>query len=231
MKLNPTYLKQVYSIVVIRITIPQPIMSLPTKSKHDAHFLDKDSIHPRPSPTVPSPTFSVFGHAIIDAPPAAVYDALLDLPNYRNWNTFIPNAELKKPGENQTETARMHTGAVFDLTVKMKETSDSLTTSTEICTLAEPVRTSTPEDPHPVTTATWIFDVSGVPLLKYLLWAEHVNEIIDLGDGRTEYVHWESFGGVLATPMKWFASGDLARSFRKWPEELKVYVEGKQGRT
>lgn len=207
-------------------------MSLPTKSKYDTHFLDKQSKHPRPSPTVPSPTFSVLGHAIINAPPAAVYDALLDLPNYRNWNTFIPGAKLKKTSpEANPETTHMHTGAVFEFTVKMKETSDSLTTSTELCTLAEPLRTSTPEDPFPVTTATWVYDVSGIPLLKHLIWSEHVNEIIDLGDGRTEYVHWESFGGVLATFIKWFASDDLARSFRNWPEELKVYVEGKQGQS
>ncbi|KAM0707859.1 hypothetical protein Q7P35_004508 [Cladosporium inversicolor] len=208
-------------------------MSIQTKSKYDAHFLDKQSLHPRPSPTVSSPTFSVLGHAIINAPPAAVYDALLDLPNYRNWNTFIPNAELKKSGEGAktTDTTHMHTGAVFEFTVKMKQTSDSLTKSTEICTLAEPLKTSTPEDPFPVTKANWIYDVSGIPLMKHLLWSEHVHEIIDLGDGRTEYVHWESFGGVLATLIKWFASGDLARSFREWPEELKVYVEGKQGRS
>jgi len=209
-------------------------MSIQTKSKYDAHFLDKQSIHPRPSPTVPSPTFSVLGHAIINAPPTAVYDALLDLPNYRNWNTFVTSAKLKKPsseaaaGDPKT-TTHMHTGAVFDFTVKMKTNSDSLTTSTEICTLAEPLKTSTSEDPFPVTTATWIFDVSGIPLMKYLLWSEHVNEIIDLGDGRTEYVHWEAFGGVLATAIKWFASGDLARAFRDWPEELKGYVEGRQG--
>jgi hypothetical protein len=210
-------------------------MSIQTKSKYDAHFLDKQSLHPRPSPTVPSPTFSVLGHTIINAPPAAVYDALLDLPNYRNWNTFIPSAELKKPGstkpDNKNTTTHMHTGAVFEFTVKMKPNSDSLTKSTEICTLAEPLKTSSPEKPFPVTTATWIYDVSGIPLLKYLLWSEHVNEIIDLGDGRTEYVHWEAFGGALATPMKWFAANDLARAFRDWPEELKVYVEGRQGRS
>jgi hypothetical protein len=206
-------------------------MSIPTKSKYDAHFLDIQSLHPRPSPTVPSPTFSVLGHAIINAPPAAVYDALLDLPNYRNWNTFVTSAKLVKSTEANTTTTHMHTGAVFEFTVKMKTTSDSLTKSTEICTLAEPLKTSTPEDPFPVTTANWIYDVSGIPLLKHLLWSEHVNEIIDLGDGRTEYVHWEAFGGFLATPMKWFASNDLARAFRDWPEELKGYVEGKQGQS
>jgi hypothetical protein len=200
-------------------------------SKYDAHFLDKHSKHPRPSPTVANPTFSVLGHAIINAPPAAVYDALLDLPNYRHWNTFVPSAKVKQADDAKTETTHMHTGAVFEFKVKMKETSDSLTTSTEICTLAEPLKTSTPEDPTPTTTATWIFDVSGIPLLKHLLWSEHVNEIIDLGDGRTEYVHWEAFGGVLAMVIKWFNSEDLARSFRNWADELKVYVESKQGRS
>lgn len=200
-----------------------------SKSKYDSAFLDQHSIQPRPCPGVPSPTFSVLGHCIINAPPAAVYDVLLDLPNYRNWNTFV-SATMKQPAEGHVESTRMHTGARFEFKAKMKETSDSRTTSKEIVTFTEPVRTATAQDPTPTTTARWGFDAGNIPLLKYLLQAEHVNELIDLGDGRTEYVHWESFGGILATLIKWFNGDHLGKAFRNWSNELKVYVENKQGR-
>jgi hypothetical protein len=201
-------------------------------SKYDSHFLDKHSYHARPCPAVPNPTFSVLGHCIINAPPAAVYDALLDLPNYRNWNTFVTTATLQHPGPDTDESSptHMHTGARFEFKVKMKETSDSMTSSKEICTIAEPLRTPTADDPTPTTTARWGFDSSVFPGLKYLLKAEHVNELRDLGDGRTEYVHWESFGGVLANLIWWLNGEDLGRAFRNWSDELKVYVEKQQAR-
>ena len=183
---------------------------------------------PRPTPTVPNPTFSVSGHSIIDAPIEAVYDALLDLASYREWNTLVTNATVTKPAVGQTSITRMQTGTHFDLRVKMNDKA-SLSTSKELCVLAEPVKTPSEADPTPTTTARWVMDAAGTfPLLSYLLQAEHVNELKDLGDGRTEYTHWESFGGVISHAVKWFAGEDLARHFESWPGDLKAYVEKKQ---
>lgn len=108
-------------------------------------------------------------------------------------------------------------------------TEKQTTTSNEICFLAEPAKEPSEQDPNPTTTLSWGFDPNGMPLLGYLLRAEHVNELIDLGDGRTEYVHWEAFGGVLGYLIKWFSGQDLARHFRNWAVDLKVYVENKEG--
>lgn len=193
-------------------------------SKHDSTFLDTSTLTPRPSPTVPKPTFSVLGHTIINASPAKVRDALLDLSNYGKWNTFIPSARIKRPAAGQTSTTHMQQGTQFEFRVKMSE--KSITSSKELCTFVEPVKVASEEDEKPTTTLRWCFDSSGVPLLGYLLRAEHVNELTDLGDGRTEYVHWESFGGVFATLIKWFSGKGLGQSFRNWAEELKRYVEG-----
>jgi hypothetical protein len=194
-------------------------------SKHDSTFLDVTSTHPRPTPTVPNPTFSVPGHAIIDAPIEAVYDALLDLASYREWNTLVTNATVTKPAVGQTSTTRMQKGTHFDLRVKMNEKA-SLQSSKELCNLAEPVKKSSEADPIPTTTVSWVMNSAG--LMSYLLQAEHINELTDLGDGRTEYTHWESFGGVVSYAVKWFAGDDLARHFRSWPGDLKAYVEKKQ---
>lgn len=201
---------------------------LSNMSKHDSTFLDVTSTHPRPTPTVPNPTFSAPGHAIIDAPIEDVYDALLDLDSYREWNTFVTNATVTKPAVGQANTTRMQTGTHFNLRVKMNEKA-SLQSSKELCISAEPVKKSSEADPTPTTTVRWVMDSAGTfPLLSYLLQAEHVNELTDLGDGRTDYTHWESFGGVVSYAVKWFAGDDLARHFRSWPGDLKAYVEKKQ---
>lgn len=192
-------------------------------SKHDTTFLDISTLTPRPSPAVPNPTFSVLGHAIINAPPSAVHNALLDLSNYGKWNTFIPSATIKRPAAGQTSTTHMQQGTQFEFRVKMSE--KSTTSSNELCTFVEPVKVASEDDERPTTTVRWCFDSSGVPLLKYLLQAEHVNELTDLGDGRTEYVHWESFGGTLATFIKWSNGEGLGQNFRNWAEDLKKYVE------
>lgn len=196
-------------------------------SRHNATFLDTTTFTPRPSPGVPNPKFAVLGHSIINAPPAAVRDVLLDLPNYRNWNTFVPGAEIKTPAAAQTSTTHMEKGTKFQFRVHMSEKQQ--TTSNEMCWQAEEAKIPSEQDPNPTTTLRWGFDPSGVPLLSYFLQAEHVNELTDLGDGRTEYVHWEAFGGVLAYVIKWFSGQDLARHFRNWAVDLKTYVEKKEG--
>ncbi|RXK33031.1 hypothetical protein BBD39_09180 [Arsenophonus endosymbiont of Bemisia tabaci Asia II 3] len=121
----------------------------------------------------------------------------------------------------------MQKGTQFTFHVKMSE--KQTTSSNEMCFLAEDVKVPSESDPNPVTTLCWGFDSSSVPLLGYLLQAEHVNELVDLGDGRTEYVHWEAFGGVLAYVIKWLNGKDLARHFRNWAVDLKNYVEKMEG--
>ena len=196
-------------------------------SKHDSTFLDTSSIAPRPSPAIASPTFSVLGHSIINAPASAVRDALLDIPSYGKWNSFIPAASIHKPAVGQTDTSTLQQGSYFEFKVKMSE--KQTTSSKELCTLAEPLKAISDDNPTPTTTVRWVMDSSGVPMLASLLKAEHVNEITDLGDGRTEYVHWESFGGVIASVIKWSNGESLRKNFEAWAEELKKYVESTHG--
>lgn len=66
----------------------------------------------------------------------------------------------------------------------------------------------------------------------FLLRAQRVQEVVDLGEGRSEYVTYASFGGYGASVVKWTNGsklidrfGDMARDLKGWSEKL--YAEQK----
>ena len=69
----------------------------------------------------------------------------------------------------------------------------------------------------------WRFD-PGV-LGGLVMQAEHVSLLQDLGDGKTEYVSWETYygaGALVVLALK----GNLQRGFEEQTTDLKARVEG-----
>lgn len=60
----------------------------------------------------------------------------------------------------------------------------------------------------------------------WMLRAERVQEIVDLGSGETQYKTWETFGGPLAYVVRGLYKEDLVSRFRDCSNGLKEYVEG-----
>ena len=191
---------------------------------HTAEFLDPASIAFRATPTIPSGSgLSGLGSAIINLPAHVVYDAILDVENFPKWTTFIRGSEIITLAPGQSETDRkMHEGTRWKYAVAMSETGTPAS-SNEKCVEVQPLQLAKGDGTTATTTVRWVYDVP-FPF-KYLLKAEHVNEITDLGDGRTEYVHWETFSGVGAMFVKATAGDYLRKKFNDWPEELKTYLE------
>lgn len=190
---------------------------------HTAEFLDPTSIAFRPTPTIPSGGgLSVFGRATINLPAQNVYDALLDIEKYSEWSTFIKSAKITKRAAGQDKTdGKLQKGTRWHYEVQMSA-SGRINGSNEMCVEVMPLQVA--EEHKPATTMLrWVYDVP-FPV-NYFLKAEHVNEITDLGDGTTEYVHWETFSGLGATFVKASAGDWLRKKFNAWPEELKAYLE------
>lgn len=190
---------------------------------HSADFLDTSSIAFRPTPTIPSGSgVSVLGIANIDRPAKEVYDTVLDVENFPKWSTFIRGSKILTQAAGQSsEDGKMQKGTRWHFNVQMTA-AGRINGSNEMCVEAMPLQTSM--DGKPATTIVrWVYDVP-FPV-NYFLKAEHVNEITDLGDGRTEYVHWETFSGVGATFVKMTAGEWLREKFNAWPLELKAYLE------
>lgn len=199
---------------------------------HSEEFLDITSMAPRPCHLVPNGgTFSVLGHSIINAPPRAVYDAIIDLSSYNNWNSFFKDAVVSKPAAGQSDKSKMMTGAHMKFTVDMGNASP--TTSAELVTLVEPLKTlesggeAGKDGERPTTTIRWCFDNGTLYVPQFVLKSEHMNEVIDIGDGKTELVHWETFGGLAAGFLKSRYGDHLRKVFNNWADELKAYVEGR----
>lgn len=58
-----------------------------------------------------------------------------------------------------------------------------------------------------------------------MLKSERVQEFVEVGEGETEYVTWETFYGPLAPVVKALVGVKVARGFEAWAEGLKGAVE------
>lgn len=58
----------------------------------------------------------------------------------------------------------------------------------------------------------------------FRLHSERVMEFVE-GNGGTDYVCWETFGGLLGSVVKTTVGGQLADRFGDYARDLKAYVE------
>ena len=155
--------------------------------------------------------FTVCAQATIHASPTPIYDVLIDFPRYSAWNTFVYSVDVPA---NVSSAADVYVG------MPMTFYSSGLipllnSTSNERITYLEP-------DAVPPFVA-WRFD-PGV-LGGLVMQAEHVSLLQDLGDGKTEYVSWETYygaGALVVLALK----GNLQRGFEEQTTDLKARVEG-----
>lgn len=188
-----------------------------------------DPSTPRPALTLPGGGyFSAFGEARIDAPPSAVYKALVDTSAWGQWNNFVPSVTISKSPESESEShdARMKKDMVMTFTVNM--TPSMTTSSKELVTQID----DCPSDSTPghITCIRWIMANKESFTPKFIIAAERVNEIEDLGDGTCIYRSWETFGGLAARIVKWKFGQALQKNFDDWATGLQQYVEEQEKR-
>ena len=185
----------------------------------------------RPSPTLPNGgTFSCFNKVRIDAPAEAVYNALVDVSTWKEWNNFVPEVTCDEPGSAAQKDGRppLLLTEGMDIMLHCRMGGDGKTTkSGEVVVQVGPLKTRGREDTEEAgletarSTIRWV--AKGYP--SFLLKAEHVNWIDDNGDGTTTYTHWETFGGAFAIAIRTMFGASLHGHFIAWAENLKAYVE------
>ncbi|XDG09555.1 hypothetical protein ABKA04_009170 [Annulohypoxylon sp. FPYF3050] len=157
--------------------------------------------------------FTVCCELLINAPPLAIYNAILDFKSYPKWNTFIPNVTLPS---NVTFTP-------WDLYVGMPMTftsngliGDLNTTSGEILTLFDATGSSD------YLINAWRYDdgVGGISAR-----AEHPNVLVDLRNGSTRYLSYETYYAGLSTGTIALLKEQLKNQFDIQGQDLKAYVE------
>lgn len=184
---------------------------------------------PRPALTLPGGGyFSAFAEARIAAPPSAVYKALVDTSIWGQWNKFVPSVTINKRSESELDShdARMKKDMVMTFTVNM---TPSMTTSSKELVIQVDDCPSDSASGH-ITCIRWIMANKENFTPKFVLAAERVNEIEDLGDGTCIYRSWETFGGLAARIVKWKFGQGLQKNFEDWAAGLQQYVEEQEKR-
>nr|POE87491.1 hypothetical protein CFP56_30080 [Quercus suber] len=190
----------------------------------DAAFHDPANLGPRASHNLrDGGVFSVYASTRIAAPPAAVYDALLAIESWPEWNTFVPAAKVTKHPHSHTKNLRMEPGTFMTFTVQMTATQQ--TTSKEVCTHVGQLKTWKSHPSHAVTHIRWSLDNANSFLPGFIMRAERTNELEELEDGTTVYRTWETFGGWAAGTVRKKYGQALQERFADWARDLKGYVE------
>ncbi|KAI1409433.1 hypothetical protein F5Y13DRAFT_170413 [Hypoxylon sp. FL1857] len=159
--------------------------------------------------------FTICTELLINAEPLAGYNPVLDFKSYPRWNSFIIDVALP---DNVTSTpADIYVG------MAMTFTSNGLigslnTTSTEVISLFDPTGASG------YLINAWHYDdgIGGVGSR-----AEHPNIFVDLGNGSTRYLSYETYYAGWSTSTIALLKDKLQKEWDIQAQDLKAYVESK----
>lgn len=203
-------------------------MSLTGEDFHDASLTG-----PRASYSIPNGgVFSGYAAVKIDAPPEAVYKALVEVGDYKQWNTFVddvtitknPNPHQKRDGS--TNSNRMAGGTCMIFHSRLVKEPEYRSKSREVATLVEALKLAKDNHSMPcITRIRWSLDNAAISTPGFLLKAERTNEIEEVGDGTTLYRTWETFSGPIAYIIRMKFEAALKDRMSDWCQDLKRWCE------
>lgn len=175
----------------------------------------------------------------INAPAKKVFDVLLNVGDYANWNSWIPNVTIRsQPDGTPADAAtKLHSQTRFTFHVIMDAAKPQSTTATElmvsdISTPEQPTNYISGEllseehgftsDPSKIYRVSWKSEGGFVSMG---LRTERFHEVIPLGENECEVRTWEVMGGPLAYTVKWLFSKTLSQKFLLWCNDLKKQSE------
>ncbi|KAF2858591.1 hypothetical protein K470DRAFT_259675 [Piedraia hortae CBS 480.64] len=187
-------------------------------------FYDHNNTGPRASYSIPDGgTFSIYSETLIRAPPQAVYDAILDIQNWKGWNSFVYDVQINAHPNAHDANLRMRDGV--NMTFFTQLNANEKSKSKETCTWVDGVQTRKDGKQPFVTRIRWDLHNAGAMIPSFVLRAQRTNEIEELEDSTTMYRTWETFGGLAAAVVKWKYEQDLKDRFDDWCRDLKKHVE------
>lgn len=137
----------------------------------------------------------------INAPPEKVWGVITDLRRYPEWCTFTPRLSAEK----------IVVGEEFDLDCQMTE-KQLLKDEHEVFLAYEPEK-------YRVCWGT--SRTKGRPGIKSFRW-----QICEpLGDGRTHFINYEEFHGILASLVHFLYGKKMARAFEVYCQEVRQRAE------
>ena len=177
-----------------------------------------DTLSSLPTPANPKGDgITYLGSSIISATPASIFSVLLDYQNYGAWNTFNQKADFPAP-----------TSASRPLQVGDDGTLNShLAAPDARLDLTHVTITQVNGGYGGQWTLAWKCN----DFSKHLLRPERVQEVVDLQNGTCEFRNYETMVGPMKTAVKAFVGDTLDKGLQRMAEDLKQFVENKQGST
>ncbi|KAL2208539.1 hypothetical protein CC79DRAFT_1331706 [Sarocladium strictum] len=175
--------------------------------------------------------FTVSCSTLINASPQKCLEIVLDGPKYPDWNNFctkvtidhVPTATESKwdaPPELKhllTQEGALFPDVDFHFDCVMKVGDAPRKVSLRVTRLE-----AITQDGRKGYRVAWTMPGGRSLMMR----AERVQEFVATEDGlRTEYCCYETFGGVLSYPARYFVSGQVADGFGRWMDGLKKKAE------
>ncbi|KUJ16224.1 uncharacterized protein LY89DRAFT_685256 [Mollisia scopiformis] len=205
----------------------------PTTSPHTSPSSPVTSslVPPIPVPTHGSKgTFAVLSKAIIPATPIEVLTLIRDTNTWPLWNTFCPacvisprKTPIPKCGDLETgKEGWLELGSEATIDVHMEgdglvEGSTRSRTQGLVVTRLEKIG----EDGRKAFRIAW----KGVGYSHWQLHSERVMEMVEVEGGGTDYVCWETFGGMLGSVVKMMVGAQLVDRFGDYSRDLREHFE------
>ncbi|KAK7734707.1 putative secondary metabolism biosynthetic enzyme [Cytospora paraplurivora] len=187
------------------------------------------SIAPQPiaTPTYgPGGSFTIRCSTNISAPPDAVFAVLNDYSRWPEWNRFVRKAtvnpdDLPSQGDSADATAiKKDMRLTFDVHMDPLDPGSSPRKENMFVTTLEPY-----EAVDGAEGKGWRVAWKSTSYPSLALRSERVQEVVDDGNGNTEYTCWETMYGPLAPVVKWTVGSKLETAFQCWSEDLKKRAE------
>lgn len=210
----------------------------PGPSYLDHHFRSHHNTGPRKTPTIPNGgIWSVYAETDIKAPPKYAYDAIINIHDWRDWNSFIPDVLVTKHPHAHSRTLKMEQGTFMTFTVQLTPTERTQTKT--VCLHLEPLKTRS--DGHKshasggnITRIRWTSDNANLLMPGFVLKQERVNEIEETNDGNCKYRSWLTFAGMKSKNLKKKSGEAYQQRIQDFVEDLrerceKLYREEEKG--
>ncbi|KAF1822996.1 uncharacterized protein K489DRAFT_380391 [Dissoconium aciculare CBS 342.82] len=192
----------------------------------DDSFHDPAHTGPRPTHHIPNGgKWSLYASTTIPTPPKYVYDALVNVQEWKDWNTYIPHVRITKHPKAHHRSLKMEAGTSMTFTVAI--TPEETLQMRAACTYCEKLKTRddgrlSHASQNNITRIRWSMDNANSMLPGFVMKTERVNEIIETEDANvTRYRTWQAFGGLQAKSYQKKYGEPLKGKFVDWCEDLK----------
>jgi hypothetical protein len=199
-------------------------------------FHNPDLTGPRASHNIPNGgLFSSYATVHINVPPQVVYDAILNVGDWKEWNSFIYDVKItKNPNPHEVKGSahkRMTGGTCMIFYRNLTRDPPEKIEGRQVVTLVEKLKGSSEGHSKPcVTRIRWMLDNAAITTPGFLLKCERINEIEEVGDGTTIYRTWEVFAGPVARTMRKKFEKNWRDRMQESAQDLKKWCETKHAR-